>query len=189
MRASRKLNRRSFVGTVLGGVVVSGGATLLVTGRADAQNVRYTGVTDSDTGEHADRPGYGTGTRSQYTDQDRGPNADAQFHGRGPNGRGKARLRARDATAKPRRAARTATAGPARIPADAASAATVRPRRATIRPAIPAIAPIPIGARAPIRCSRGGAAEACAEVEGACPLRRGRSLRSLHMPLVQVRGA
>ena len=88
MKASRKLNRRSFFGSVLGGVVAGGGATMLVTGRAGAQNVRYTGVTDSDTGEHADRPGYGTGTRNQYTDQDTGPNADAQFHGRGPNARG-----------------------------------------------------------------------------------------------------
>jgi hypothetical protein len=80
MKASRKLNRRSFVASVVGGAA-------LVTGTARAQNMRYSGVTDSDTGEHADRPGYGTGTRNQYTDQDTGPNADAQFHGRGPNGR------------------------------------------------------------------------------------------------------
>lgn len=85
MKASRKLNRRSFLGSALGGVV-AGGATVLVTGRAAAQNTIYSGVTDSDTGEHADRPGYGTGTRNRYTDRDTGPNADAQFHGRGPQG-------------------------------------------------------------------------------------------------------
>jgi hypothetical protein len=82
MKASRRLNRRSFVASVIGG-----SATALLTAEAGAQNTRYSGVTDSDTGEHADRPGYGVGTRNQYTDQDTGPNADAQFHGRGPNGR------------------------------------------------------------------------------------------------------
>ena len=87
MKSSRKVNRRSFVTSVLGGVVIGGGATALVTGQAGAQHTRYSGVTDSDVGEHADRPGYGVGTRNNYTDQDRGPNADAQFHGRGPNGR------------------------------------------------------------------------------------------------------
>ena len=86
MEASRKLNRRSFVASVAGGVVIGGGAIALVTGRAEAQT--YTGVTDSDTGNpHRDRPGYGTGTRTQYTDRDTGPNRDAQFHGRGPSGR------------------------------------------------------------------------------------------------------
>ena len=87
MKASRRLSRRSFVASVIGGAALGGSATALVTGGAQAQNIRYTGVTDSDTGEHADRPGYGTGVRNQYTDQDRGPNADAQFHGRGPNER------------------------------------------------------------------------------------------------------
>lgn len=87
MKASRKLNRRSFFGTVLGGAMAGGGATMLVTGRAQAQNTRYSGVTDSDTGGNADRPGYGVGTRNRYTDQDTGPNADRQFEGRGPNAR------------------------------------------------------------------------------------------------------
>jgi len=86
MKASRKLDRRSFVSSVLSGVV-AGGATVLVTGRAAAQNTIYSGVTDADTGEHADRPGYGTGTRNRYTDRDTGPDADAQFHGRGPAAR------------------------------------------------------------------------------------------------------
>ena len=87
MKASRKLNRRSFVASVVGGAALGGSATAFLTGAAAAQNTRYSGVTDSDTGEHADRPGYGTGTRNQYTDRDTGPNADPQFHGRGPNGR------------------------------------------------------------------------------------------------------
>ena len=86
MKPTRRINRRSFAATVLGGIVIGGGATALITGRARAQNTRYSGVNDSDTGEHADRPGYGVGTRSVYTDQDTGPNGDAQFHGRGPNG-------------------------------------------------------------------------------------------------------
>jgi hypothetical protein len=84
MNPSRKVSRRSFVGSVLGGVVIGGGATALVIGRAEAQV--YSGVTDSDTGQVHDRPGYGVGTRNQYTDRDTGPNADPQFHGRGPNG-------------------------------------------------------------------------------------------------------
>jgi hypothetical protein len=76
---TRKLNRRSFAASVLGGVVI--GATALVTGRAGAQNVRYSGVTDCDS---SDRPGYGTGVRNQVTDSDTGPHADPRCHGRGP---------------------------------------------------------------------------------------------------------
>ena len=87
MKASRRLSRRSFVASVIGGAALGGSATALVTGQAQAQNTRYSGVTDSDTGEHADRPGYGVGVRNQYTDRDTGPGADPQFHGRGPNGR------------------------------------------------------------------------------------------------------
>ena len=86
MKASHRLNRRSFMGRVIGGVAIGGGATALVIGPAEAQV--YSGVTDSDTGQVHDRPGYGTGVRNQWTDQDTGPNADPQFHGRGPNGRG-----------------------------------------------------------------------------------------------------
>ncbi|HEV2866043.1 MAG TPA: hypothetical protein VGX37_05975 [Allosphingosinicella sp.] len=84
MKTSRKLSRRSFFASVAGGAVIGGGATALLTGRAEAQS--YTGVTDADTGEVRDRPGYGVGTRSVYTDRDTGPNADPQFHGRGPQG-------------------------------------------------------------------------------------------------------
>ena len=85
MKASRKLNRRSFLASVAGGVAVGGGVTNLLVDGAQAQS--YTGVTDSDTGNVRDRPGYGVGTRNRYTDRDTGPNADPQFHGRGPNGR------------------------------------------------------------------------------------------------------
>ncbi len=89
MKASHKLNRRSFFASVAGGMVVGGGAMALLAGGARAQsNQVYTGVTDADTGAgHADRPGYGTGTRNRYTDIDTGPNADPQFGGRGPNAR------------------------------------------------------------------------------------------------------
>jgi hypothetical protein len=80
MKASRRLNRRSFVASVVGG------ASLLA-GRAAAQNVRYSGVTDCDSGAQADRPSYGTGVRNQVTDQDSGPNADPRCHGRGPQNR------------------------------------------------------------------------------------------------------
>ncbi|MBC7987018.1 MAG: hypothetical protein H7X93_10200 [Sphingomonadaceae bacterium] len=78
-----RLDRRSFLGRVLG-TVAAGGAIALIAGRAKAQT--YTGVTDADLTPVRDRPGYGTGTRTQYTDQDTGPNRDAQFHGRGPQG-------------------------------------------------------------------------------------------------------
>ena len=85
MKASRKLNRRSFLASVVGGVAVGGGVTNLLVDGAQAQS--YTGVTDSDTGNVRDRPGYGVGTRNRYTDRDTGPNADPQFQGRGPAGR------------------------------------------------------------------------------------------------------
>jgi hypothetical protein len=83
MKASRTLSRRSFVAKVAGGMIATGGAAALIVGPAHAQN--YSGVTDCDSGNGADRPGYGTGNRNQYTDQDTGPNADARCHGHGPN--------------------------------------------------------------------------------------------------------
>ncbi len=86
MKPTRKVSRRSFVTSVVGGIAAGGSATALLIGRAEAQNTRYTGVTDSDTGNGADRPGFGTGVRNRYTDQDTGPNADPQFGGRGPSG-------------------------------------------------------------------------------------------------------
>jgi hypothetical protein len=86
MEPTRKPSRRSFLNQVVGGVT-AGGALTLLAGQAKAWQT-YTGVTDSDTGNVRDRPGYGVGTRNRYTDQDTGPNRDAQFHGRGPAGRG-----------------------------------------------------------------------------------------------------
>jgi len=83
MNTSRRLNRRSFVTRVVGGMVVTGGAVVLVAGPAQAQN--YSGVTDCDSGSNHDRPGYGVGNRTQYTDRDTGPNSDPRCHGRGPN--------------------------------------------------------------------------------------------------------
>ena len=87
MPTVRKLNRRSFVARVAGGMLVTGGAGALVAGAAYGQNSRYSGVTDCDTGTGSDRPGYGTGNRNQYTDQDTGPNSDPRCRGRGPAGR------------------------------------------------------------------------------------------------------
>ncbi len=87
MDPTRRPSRRSFMGRVLGGVA-GVGALAVFAGRARAQNTHYSGVTDSDTGNGADRPGYGVGTRNRYTDQDTGPNADRQFEGRGPAARG-----------------------------------------------------------------------------------------------------
>jgi hypothetical protein len=87
MKPSHKLSRRSFFASVAGGVLIGGGSVATLTGRARAQsNQTYTGVTDADTGAgRADRPGYGTGVRNRYTDNDTGPGADPQFGGRGPN--------------------------------------------------------------------------------------------------------
>ena len=86
MKPTRRPSRRSFMTEVIGGAIV-GGALVAVSGRAVAQNSRYSGVTDADTGNGADRPGYGTGTHNRYTDRDTGPGADPQFGGRGPAGR------------------------------------------------------------------------------------------------------
>ena len=86
MGPTRRPSRRSFMGQVLGGVAV-GGALSTFAGRARAEQT-YSGVTDSDTGNVRDRPGYGVGTRNRYTDRDTGPNADRQFEGRGPAGGG-----------------------------------------------------------------------------------------------------
>lgn len=84
MKASRKLSRRSFAASVLGGVVIGGGATSLLVGRAHAQTMPYSGVTDCDAGARHDAPGYGTGVRNQYTDSDTGANADPRCRGHGP---------------------------------------------------------------------------------------------------------
>ncbi len=86
MKPVRTTSRRSFLLRV--GATASAGAALALVGAAEAmaQNVRYSGVTDCDTGNGADRPGYGTGVRNQYTDSDTGPNSDPRCRGRGPTG-------------------------------------------------------------------------------------------------------
>ena len=84
MPRTTRLNRRSFLQRVIG-AAAGGGAIALVAGRAAAQT--YTGVTDNDRPPgHRDRPGYGTGTRTQHTDRDTGPQADPPGGGRGPQG-------------------------------------------------------------------------------------------------------
>ena len=83
MKTSRRCNRRSFMTKVAGGMLATGGAAILVAGPASAQN--YSGVTDCDSGNGSDRPGYGTGNRNQYTDSDTGPNSDPRCHGHGPD--------------------------------------------------------------------------------------------------------
>ena len=85
MKPIRTANRRSFLMRV--GATAGAGAALALVGGAElrAQNTRYSGVTDCDSGNGADRPGYGTGNRTQHTDQDSGPNSDPRCRGRGSN--------------------------------------------------------------------------------------------------------
>jgi hypothetical protein len=99
MKITRKLSRRSFMGRVVGGAVATGGALVMLSGRAEALQVSdsdsgpnadqaghgRTGVTDGDSGPNADRAGHGrrrAGGRA-CTDSDSGPNADGAGHGRG----------------------------------------------------------------------------------------------------------
>ena len=86
MKPVRTTSRRSFLLRV--GATAGAGAALALVGGSElrAQNVRYTGVTDCDAGNGADRPGYGTGVRNQYTDSDTGPNSDPRCRGRGSQG-------------------------------------------------------------------------------------------------------
>jgi len=111
MRPTRKLNRRSFFRQVAGGAVAFG-ALGIIGGEARAwQTGPYTGVTDNDSGSHADNAGHGRGPggnasghpqgatdgdptdpvgggrggQTGYSDSDSGPNADPS--GRGRRGR------------------------------------------------------------------------------------------------------
>ena len=95
MKPTRKISRRSFLGRVAGGAVLTGGAMHLMTGPAAAQ------VTDNDTGSNSDPVGRGRGTgvtdgdpsdpvgngrgqrRSGITDNDSGSNSDPAGNGRG----------------------------------------------------------------------------------------------------------
>ena len=74
MKPTRKISRRSFLGTVAGGSVAGAAAIVMATTGAEAQ------TTDRDTGSNADRPGHG---RSGVTDSDTGANSDRPGHGRG----------------------------------------------------------------------------------------------------------
>ena len=84
MKPLRPANRRSFLVRV--GAVATAGAALALVGGSEvlAQN-NYSGVTDCDSGNNHDRPGYGVGNRNQYTDQDTGPGSDPRCRGRGSN--------------------------------------------------------------------------------------------------------
>ena len=83
MRRINLTNRRSFLRRV-GATATAGAALALVGGsEAGAQTMPYSGVTDCDAGNGADRPGYGRGNHNQVTDQDTGPNSDPRCHGRG----------------------------------------------------------------------------------------------------------
>ena len=95
MKPVRRLNRRSFLGQVAGGAATIG-ALGLIGGSARAQTGPYTGVTDTDSGSHADNAGHGRGPggnasgnpppvsnpQSGYSDSDSGANADPSGNGR-----------------------------------------------------------------------------------------------------------
>jgi hypothetical protein len=94
MKPVRKLNRRSFFSQVAGAAFV--GSAAAVAGAARAQTGPYTGVTDTDSGSHADNAGHGRGpggnaygqpaqplpNQTGYSDSDTGPNADPSGGGR-----------------------------------------------------------------------------------------------------------
>ena len=107
MKPARRLNRRSFLGQVAGGAATVG-ALGLIGGSARAQTGPYTGVTDTDSGSHADNAGHGRGPGGNasgnpqgvtdsdvsdphgggrggstgYSDSDSGANADPSGRGR-----------------------------------------------------------------------------------------------------------
>ena len=86
MKPLRTTSRRSFLLRV--GATATAGAALALVGGAEAgaQGRPYSGVTDCDAGNGADRPGYGNGNRNRYTDSDTGPNSDPRCGGRGSRG-------------------------------------------------------------------------------------------------------
>jgi hypothetical protein len=107
MKPTRRLNRRSFFGQVAGGAAAIG-MLGLVGGKARAQTGPYTGITDNDSGSHADNAGHGRGPggnasghpqgvtdgdpsdpsgggrggQTGYSDSDSGANADPSGRGR-----------------------------------------------------------------------------------------------------------
>ena len=68
MKPTRKLSRRSFLGTVAGGSVAGAAAIVLASTGAEAQ------TSDSDSGRNADPSGHG---RTGVTDNDSGPGSDS----------------------------------------------------------------------------------------------------------------
>ena len=96
MKPVRRINRRSFFGQVAGGAVAAG-AVGLISGQARAwQTGPYTGISDNDSGGHADNAGHGRGPggnasgqpaqpqpgQTGYSDSDSGANADPSGGGR-----------------------------------------------------------------------------------------------------------
>lgn len=96
MKPVRSINRRSFFGQVAGGAVAAG-ALGLISGQARAwQTGPYTGISDNDSGGHADNAGHGRGPggnasgqpappqtgQTGYSDSDSGANADPSGGGR-----------------------------------------------------------------------------------------------------------
>jgi hypothetical protein len=67
----RKLNRRSFLRDVAGGAAAIG-ALGIIGGTARAQTGPYTGVTDNDSGSHADNAGHGRGPGGNSSGQPQG---------------------------------------------------------------------------------------------------------------------
>ena len=63
MKTTRRLSRRSFLGSVAGGAVLGGGALIALSGTAGAAQ-----GSDNDSGPRADPPG--RGTRTGRTDSD-----------------------------------------------------------------------------------------------------------------------
>src|SRR5689334_17862470 len=96
MRSGRRLNRRSFLRRVAGRAAATG-ALGVIGGEARAwQTGPYTGVTDQDSGSHADNAGHGRGPggnssgqpaqpqpgQTGYSDSDSGADADPSGGGR-----------------------------------------------------------------------------------------------------------
>lgn len=84
MKPQRPASRRSFLVRV--GAVAGAGAALALVGGSELRAQNYSGVTDCDTGNGSDRPGFGRGNRNAVTDRDTGPNGDPRCRGRGTSG-------------------------------------------------------------------------------------------------------
>lgn len=83
MKPVRTTSRRSFLLRV--GATAGAGAALALVGGSELRAQGYSGVTDCDTGNGSDRPGYGRGYRNAITDGDTGPSGDPRCQGRGSN--------------------------------------------------------------------------------------------------------